>query len=75
MDILTEHDAIAAAIIYWYQQSKISQENAAEMASLTRRDFLAALAREKCDVFVVYFEDLKEELARGSKKLGFLEIV
>jgi predicted HTH domain antitoxin len=58
-------DMPLAAAIYWYQQGKISQENAAEMAGLNRRDFLAALAREKCDVFMVDFEDLKEELARG----------
>ena len=57
-------DMPLAAAIYWYQQGKISQENAAEMAGLNRRDFLEVLAREKCDVFVVDFDDLKEELAR-----------
>ncbi len=48
-----------------YQHGEISQEKAAEMAGLNRRDFLLALAREKRDVFVVDFDDLKEELARG----------
>ncbi len=54
-----------AAAIYWYQRGEISQERAAEIAQLNRRDFLEALAHEKRDVFLVDFNDLKEELARG----------
>ena len=54
-----------AAAIYWYQKQEISQEKAAQVAGLNRRDFLAALAREQVDVFVVNFDDLQRELDRG----------
>lgn len=54
-----------AAAIYWYQKGEISQEKAAQIAGLNRRDFLAALAREQVNVFHVDFNDLKEELERG----------
>ena len=54
-----------AAAIYWYQRTEISQGRAAQIAGLNRKDFLEALAREKVDVFVVDFDDLKRELERG----------
>lgn len=54
-----------AAAIYWYQRTEISQEIAALIAGLNRRDFIDAMAREKVDVFVVDFDDLKQELERG----------
>ena len=54
-----------AAAIYWYSRTEISQERAAQIAGLDRTDFLEALAREKVDVFVVDFDDLKRELERG----------
>ena len=57
-------DMRLAAAIYWYQKAEISQEKAAQIADLNRRDFLAALAREQVDVFSVDFEDLEQELAR-----------
>ena len=53
-----------AAAIYWYQKGEISQEKAAQMVGLNRRDFLAVLAREQVDVFNVDFDDLKGELYR-----------
>lgn len=58
-------DMRLAAAIYWYQKSEISQEKAAQIAGLNRRDFLMALAREQVDVFVVDFDDLQRELERG----------
>jgi predicted HTH domain antitoxin len=58
-------DMRLAAAIYWYQKSEISQEKAAQIAGLNRRDFLIALAREQEDVFVVDFNDLQQELQRG----------
>ena len=58
-------DMRLAAAIYWYQKSEISQEKAAQIAGLNRRDFLIALAREQVDVFVVDFNDLQQELQRG----------
>ena len=36
-----------AAAIHWYQKREISQEKAAQIAGLNRRDFLAALAKEE----------------------------
>ncbi|MEY3403805.1 MAG: hypothetical protein RLZZ86_3427 [Cyanobacteriota bacterium] len=57
-------DMRLAAAIYWYQKAEISQEKAAQIAGLNRRDFLAALAREQVDVFSVDFDDLEQELAR-----------
>lgn len=58
-------DLRLAAAIYWYQKSEISQEKAATIAGLNRRDFIEALAREQVDVFVVDFDDLQQELERG----------
>lgn len=58
-------DMRLAAAIYWYQKSEISQEKAAQIAGLNRRDFLIALVREQVDVFVVDFNDLQQELQRG----------
>jgi len=54
-----------AAAIHWYERGEISQEKAAGIAGVDRADFLAALAREKAEAFLVDFEDLKRELARG----------
>ncbi len=58
-------DMRLAAAIYWYQKGEISQEKAAFVAGLNRKDFLSALAREQVDVFVVDFDDLQRELERG----------
>ncbi|OUL26788.1 hypothetical protein BV378_12255 [Nostoc sp. RF31YmG] len=58
-------DMRLAAAIYWYQKGEVSQEKAAQIAGLNRRDFLAALAREQVDVFTVDFDDLQQELNRG----------
>ncbi|KYC35141.1 hypothetical protein WA1_08215 [Scytonema hofmannii PCC 7110] len=54
-----------AAAIYWYQRTEISQERSAQIAGLNRKEFMEALAREKVDVFVVDFDDLKRELELG----------
>lgn len=55
-------DMRLAAAIYWYQKGEVSQEKAAQIADLNRRDFLAALAREQVDVFVVDMDDLQREM-------------
>lgn len=52
-----------ASAIYWYAKGEISQEKAAMIAGLDRVDFLAALAREKIEVFAVDIADLEQELA------------
>jgi predicted HTH domain antitoxin len=57
-------DMRLAAAIYWYQKTEISQEKAAQIAGLNRRDFLTALFREQVDVFSVDFNDLEQELNR-----------
>ncbi len=54
-----------AAALQWYQQGRVSQELAANIAGLDRTDFLLMLARLKKDSFQVDFEDLDHELARG----------
>jgi len=54
-----------AAAMLWYSHGVISQEKAAEIAGLNRTEFLAALARDKVDVFNVDFDDMEQELARG----------
>ena len=51
-----------AASIHWYQQGAISMERAAELAGMSRREFLAELARRRVDVLVVDEEDLAREL-------------
>ena len=48
--------------MHWYSQGAMSQERAAELAGLNRRDFIRALARENMDVFIVDDESLAREL-------------
>ena len=52
---------IAAAIL-WYHQGLVSQGKAAEIAGLTRADFLDALFRAQVPACQVTVEDIKEEL-------------
>jgi predicted HTH domain antitoxin len=54
-----------AAAILWYERGEISQEKAAQVAGLTRTQFLLELARTKSDAFVVDFDDLRRELSLG----------
>jgi len=54
-----------AAAMLWYNRGVISQEKAAGIAGLNRAEFLAALARNEMDVFLVDFDDLERELERG----------
>ena len=51
-----------AAAIHWYGRGLMSQERAAELAGLNRRDFVHAVAREGVDVFVVDDDSLAREL-------------
>jgi predicted HTH domain antitoxin len=51
-----------AAAIQWYHQTLISQGKAAEIAGLSRADFLDALFRAKIPASQVSMEELKEEL-------------
>ena len=54
-----------AAAAHWYGHGRISQERAAQVAGLSRREFLVELARMKSDAFVVDFEDLTREVDLG----------
>ena len=56
-----------AAAIHWYGRGMMSQERAAELAGLTRRDFIRALAREGMDVFVLDDDSLDRELGLGGR--------
>jgi predicted HTH domain antitoxin len=51
-----------AAAIQWYHQGRISQGRAAEIAGLSRADFLDALFRAKVPACQVTVEELKKEL-------------
>jgi predicted HTH domain antitoxin len=55
-----------AAAIHWYAQGQISQERAAELAGLNRRDFLHALARQRVNVFNLDDGGLARELGDAS---------
>ncbi len=52
---------IAAAIL-WYHQGLVSQGKAAEIAGLSRADFLDALFRANVPACQVAADELKEEL-------------
>ena len=54
-----------AAAVTWYEQGKVSQEIAAQVAEMDRTDFLLALSRLGKDSFRVDCSDLDKELARG----------
>lgn len=54
-----------AAACHWYQQGQVSQEKAAEIAGMSRRDFLFELSRRKIDVVHVDLDELRREAAGG----------
>jgi predicted HTH domain antitoxin len=51
-----------AAAIKWYELGDISQSKAAEVAGLTRTDFIHALARYRVDFLQYTAEELAEEM-------------
>ena len=53
-----------AAAVTWYEDGKVSQEVASQIAGLCRTGFLLALARMGRDSFRVNLADLDRELAR-----------
>ncbi|NET62521.1 MAG: UPF0175 family protein [Symploca sp. SIO2E6] len=54
-----------AAAIKWYEVGTISQSKAAEIAGVSRQEFLAALWRFNVSPFQVTPQELAEELSRG----------
>ena len=54
-----------AAAIHWYSRGEVSQEKGAQIAGVSRTDFILALAREKVEVVQVNLEELKREIKRA----------
>jgi predicted HTH domain antitoxin len=52
-----------AAAVKWYELGELSQGKAAEIAGLTRAEFITALARFKVSALQYGAEELAEELA------------
>ncbi len=59
-----------AAAIQWYHQALVSQGKAAEIAGLSRADFLDALFRAMVPASQVTIEELKEELESWQRQSG-----
>ncbi|MBI5685780.1 MAG: UPF0175 family protein [Verrucomicrobia bacterium] len=53
-----------AAAVKWYEMGKLSQAKAAELAGLSRSEFLHALARFEVSPFQETAQELAEGLAR-----------
>jgi len=55
-----------AAAIKWYEQTRISQDKAAEVAGLTRAAFIKELSKSKVSPFQMTEESLKEDILNAS---------
>ena len=55
-----------AAAVKWYELGELSQGKAAEVAGLSRAEFINALARFKVSPLQYTAEELKEELDNAS---------
>jgi predicted HTH domain antitoxin len=53
-----------AAAVKWFEMGMVSQEKAAEIAGLSRRDFIFSLGRFGVSPFQYTTEEIKEELER-----------
>ena len=51
-----------AAAVKWYEMGIISQEKAAEVAGLTRADFISALARFRVSPFQSTVDEIMEDM-------------
>lgn len=60
-----EKDVRLAIAVEWYRRGAISQGRAAEIAGLTRADFIDELAARNINVMQVDLEDLKREIGLG----------
>jgi predicted HTH domain antitoxin len=56
-------DVRVAASVEWYAEGLVSQGKAAELAGLSRPEFLDELAKRKVPVIQMTVEELKAELA------------
>jgi predicted HTH domain antitoxin len=59
-----------AAAIFWYDRGLISQGKGAEIAGLSRTDFLDALFLAKVPACQVTVDELKEELESWQRRSG-----
>lgn len=50
------------AAIKWYELRRVSQEKAAEIAGVSRADFITALSQARVSPFQLNAEELREEL-------------
>jgi predicted HTH domain antitoxin len=55
-------ELLIAAVVKWYEVGMISQSKAAEIAGISRQEFLAALNRFEVSPFQTTPEELEEEL-------------
>jgi len=51
-----------AAAIKWYEQARLSQDKAAEVAGLTRADFINELSKANVSPFQITQESLAEDM-------------
>jgi predicted HTH domain antitoxin len=52
-----------AAAVKWYEMEQVSQSKAAEIAGISRAEFLTALARFNVSPFQITAEELMQEIA------------
>jgi predicted HTH domain antitoxin len=58
------HEMRLAAAIHWYSRGEISQGRGAEIAGVSRREFLEALFRDEVPACQETIEELREEVER-----------
>jgi len=58
-------DLRLAAAIEWFREGKVSQGKGAEIAGLSRWEFILALGRAQVDLFQETDDELAEEVQRG----------
>lgn len=56
-----------AAAVQWYHQGLISGSKAAEVAGMTRLEFLDELARRRLDTVKIDLDELEAELRVGAR--------
>lgn len=58
-------ELLITAVVKWYEVGMISQSKAAEIAGISRQEFLQALNRFEVSPFQTTLEELIEEVSRG----------
>ncbi len=54
-----------AAAVHWYSRGRVSQGKAAEIAGLSREQFIDELFRRKAPAVQITVEELREDLRRA----------